>query len=378
MKKQRIGIIGAGPGGLMLGLLLQQQGHDVSIYEKASPDSNQKRGGSLDIHEESGQLALKEADIFERFQALARVEGEDTRVLGKDGTVYFEEIGQGTGDRPEIDRGKLCDIIIEKLKEDTIQYGYTYQSLTELDNGKVTLQFLEDEVQQFDMVVGADGAFSKVRNDVAHVDVTYNDISMIELNIDDVVNKHPDLAQINSNGSLVTLGDYKGILGQFTGNGRIKVYVAFRMPSEKLDDYKALSVGELKEQLLEDFSDWDEDLKKYIKYASDDVMCRRIYKLPIGFKWDNHPHITLIGDAAHVMSPFAGEGVNMALYDAYLLAKSIERNEDLQTALKQYEEAMYESSAPRAQESQDNLELMFSQNSAQKFGDFFNQAFDEA
>lgn len=150
------------------------------------------------------------------------------------------------------------------------------------------------------------------------------------------------------------------------------------MPSEKLDDYKVLSVGELKEQLLEDFSDWDEDLKKYIKYASDDVMCRRIYKLPIGFKWDNHPHITLIGDAAHVMSPFAGEGVNMALYDAYLLAKSIERNEDLQTALKQYEEAMYESSAPRAQESQDNLELMFSQNSAQKFGDFFNQAFDEA
>ncbi|MGM2827249.1 FAD-dependent oxidoreductase, partial [Bacillus cereus group sp. Bce006] len=86
--------------------------------------------------------------------------------------------------------------------------------------------------------------------------------------------------------SLVALGDYKGILGQFTGNGRIKVYVAFRMPSEKLDDYKALSVGELKEQLLEDFSDWDEDLKKYIKYASDDVMCRRIYKLPIGFKWD--------------------------------------------------------------------------------------------
>ena len=87
--------------------------------------------------------------------------------------------------------------------------------------------------------------------------------------------------------------------------------------------------------------------------------------MPIGFKWDNHPHITLIGDAAHVMSPFAGEG-NMALYDAYLLAKSIERNEDLQTALKQYEEeAMYESSAPRAQESQDNLELMFSQNSAQ-------------
>ena len=99
-------------------------------------------------------------------------------------------------------------------------------------------------------------------------------------------------------------------------------------------------------------------------------MCRRIYKLPIGFKWDNHPHITLIGDAAHVMSPFAGEGVNMALYNAYLLAKSIERNEDLQTALKQYEEAMYESSAPRAQESQDNLELMFSENSAQKFGDF--------
>ena len=63
----------------MLGLLLQQQGFEVSIFEKAGLDVNRDRGGSLDIHE-SGQLPLKEAGMIHRFRELARFEGEDTRI----------------------------------------------------------------------------------------------------------------------------------------------------------------------------------------------------------------------------------------------------------------------------------------------------------
>ncbi|EHY93711.1 monooxygenase [Staphylococcus saprophyticus subsp. saprophyticus KACC 16562] len=43
----------------------------------------------MDIHADTGQLPLKEAGIYEAFKSLVRYEGEDTRVIGKDGTVHF-------------------------------------------------------------------------------------------------------------------------------------------------------------------------------------------------------------------------------------------------------------------------------------------------
>ncbi|WP_154894967.1 FAD-dependent oxidoreductase [Staphylococcus pasteuri] len=373
---KRIGIIGGGPGGLMLGLLLQQQGHKVTIFEKADPNVNRDRGGSLDIHDDSGQLALKEANIYEQFKQLARYEGEDTKVVAKDGTVLFEEDAEGEGSRPEIDRGELCDIIMNQLEPSSIQYGYTFNTLTQLENDQVEVSFKEGNKETFDLVIGADGAFSKVRSFISDVDVEYNDISMVELNVNNVKNDHPDLAQFNKNGKMMALGDNKAILGQLNGDGRIKVYMSYLMDVDKLDDYKALSKGEIKQQLLKDFADWSPELKKYIEYASDDMLLRRIYKLPIGFTWESNGNITLMGDAAHLMSPFAGEGVNMALYDAYLLASAIKTSQDLKSAIALYEEEMYGVSKESAQESQDNLEVMFSDTAAEQMAAFFNSVIE--
>ncbi|PTF04914.1 FAD-dependent monooxygenase [Staphylococcus devriesei] len=372
---KRVGIIGGGPGGLMLGLLLQQQGFKVNIFEKAGLEVNADRGGSLDIHEESGQLPLKETGIIDKFKELARFEGEDTRVLDKNGKVYYEETAdpEVEGDRPEIDRGELCDLISEQLHDHTVIYDKAFKGLTHLDNNQIEVEFDDASTMTFDFVVGADEAFSKVRPYLANVDVEYNGISMVELNVEDVFNQYPDLAQFNKNGKMMAFGDHKAILGQVNGDGRIKVYMSYRMDYDEFDQFKAMSKAEIKEQLLNDFSDWDADLKKYIEYAGDDLLLRRIYKLPIGFKWENQANLTLIGDAAHLMSPFAGEGVNMAFYDAYLLAKAIKAHDELKDALQAYEATMYETSQQSASESQANLEEMFGDNAAQKFGDFFNQ-----
>lgn len=372
---KNIGIIGGGPGGLMLGLLLQQQGFKVKIFEKAGFNVNRDRGGSLDIHEESGQLALKAAGLIDKFKSLARFEGEDTRVLDKNGKSYYEETADPNieGGRPEIDRGELCDMISEQLNENTILYGKAFKSLEHLKNKQIEVTFDDDSNEIFDFVIGADGAFSKVRHYLSDVEVEYNGISMVELNVEDVYNQHPDLAKFNKNGKMMALGDNKAILGQVNGDGRIKVYMSYQMDYDEFDIFKEMTKSEIKKQLMKDFVDWDRDLKKYIEYAGDDILLRRIYKLPIGFKWDNQSNLTLIGDAAHLMSPFAGEGVNMAFYDAYILAESIKEHDDLKTALKIYEDQMYEVSEQSARESQGNLEEMFSEHAAKKFGDFFNQ-----
>lgn len=367
-----IAIIVGGPGGLMLGLLLQQLGYAYTIFEKAQPSINTERGGSLDIHADSGQLPIKEAGIYDRFKSLIRYDGEDTKVIAKDGTVIYEEDAEEEGGRPEIDRGELCDIILEQIDQDNIKYGYAFESLDRLANNKVAVSFTNGEVEHFDLVVGADGAFSKVRPYVSSEDIDYTGISMVEINIDDVKNKYPELAAYNKNGKAMALGGDQALLAQLNGDGRIKVYVSYRASKNQLDTYKQLSAADLKEQLLNDFDEWHEDLKAYIQAMSDEVLFRRIYKLPIGFSWEHDSNVTLIGDAAHLMSPFAGEGVNTALYDAYIFAQALEQYDDFDEAIKQYEQQMLSYAQERAQESQDNLELMFSPNAAQKMGEFFN------
>ena len=372
MKKQdlkHIAIVGGGPGGLMLGLLLQRQGFSFTIYERGYQNMHSDRGGSLDIHDDSGQLPLKEAGIFENFRKHARYEGEDTRIVNKDGEILYDEDAEGEGNRPEIDRGKLCDIIMEQIHPENIKYGFKFEKLIQRDNGEVELVFENGTTVMTNLVIGADGAFSQIRSYLTNAKPEYTGISMIEMNSDE--NEHPDLLKFNKNGKLIGLGDDQAILGQRNGDGRIMAYISFKTKYEKLDEYRKLSLDALKERLLAEYSDWDSELQNYIAYSYDDIKFRRIYKLPIGLTWATQPNITIIGDAAHLMSPFAGEGVNMALYDAYLLAESFKNFNNLTEVLKVYEQQMFETTKVHAKESQDNLEIFFSENGAEKMAQFF-------
>lgn len=372
MKKQdlkHIAIVGGGPGGLMLGLLLQRQGFSFTIYERGYQNMHSDRGGSLDIHDDSGQLPLKEAGIFENFRKHARYEGEDTRIVNKDGEILYDEDAEGEGNRPEIDRGKLCDIIMEQIHPENIKYGFKFEKLIQRDNGEVELVFENGTTVMTNLVIGADGAFSQIRSYLTNAKPEYTGISMIEMNSDE--NEHPDLLKFNKNGKLIGLGDDQAILGQRNGDGRIMAYISFKTKYEKLDEYRNLSLDALKERLLAEYSDWDSELQNYIAYSYDDIKFRRIYKLPIGLTWATQPNITIIGDAAHLMSPFAGEGVNMALYDAYILAESFKNFNNLTEVLKVYEQQMFETTKVHAKESQDNLEIFFSENGAKKMAQFF-------
>lgn len=372
MKKQdlkHIAIVGGGPGGLMLGLLLQRQGFSFTIYERGYQNMHSDRGGSLDIHDDSGQLPLKVAGIFENFRKHARYEGEDTRIVNKDGEILYDEDAEGEGNRPEIDRGKLCDIIMEQIHPENIKYGFKFEKLIQRDNGEVELVFENGTTVMTNLVIGADGAFSQIRSYLTNAKPEYTGISMIEMNSDE--NEHPDLLKFNKNGKLIGLGGDQAILGQRNGDGRIMAYISFKTKYEKLDEYRKLSLDALKERLLAEYSDWDSELQNYIAYSYDDIKFRRIYKLPIGLTWATQPNITIIGDAAHLMSPFAGEGVNMALYDAYLLAESFKNFNNLTEVLKVYEQQMFETTKVHAKESQDNLEIFFSENGAEKMAQFF-------
>ncbi|MBD3919659.1 FAD-dependent monooxygenase [Paenibacillus sp. PR3] len=379
---KRIAIIGGGPGGLTLALILQKNGIDAVVYEREPHDTNRERGGSLDIHEESGQMALKEAGLYEQFQALARYEGEDFRLFDKSGKLYMDEVAEGDaqGARPEIDRGVLCDMLLKALNPNAIRYGYKLIEAVPLENGQHELRFENGQIDVVDLVVGADGAFSQVRPLLTDAVATYSGITMVELNIPDVANAHPDLAALNARGKMFALADHKAIMGQLNGNGSLKVYLCFNAERDWLDTcgIDLIDVEAAKAQLLGYFEDWDPSLQKYIRYASHNMIGRRIYMLPVGHQWECRSGVTLIGDAAHLMSPFAGEGVNMAMQDAAELALAIVRHgSELDEAIAEYEHNMYRYSSESAMQSGENLAIIFGEDAALRLKEQFDRIYLE-
>jgi 2-polyprenyl-6-methoxyphenol hydroxylase-like FAD-dependent oxidoreductase len=159
-----IAILGAGPAGLTLGRLLHLANIDFVIFEREESASKAfNRGGTLDLHNDSGQLALKEAGLYDQFKALAR-HNVTNRIADSQGTVYMEPSGEDEGDKPEIDRKDLRKLLLSSVPEENVRWASKIQSVQKDANGSVSIQFANGSTESgFRLVIGADGAWSKAR-----------------------------------------------------------------------------------------------------------------------------------------------------------------------------------------------------------------------
>lgn len=334
-----VAIIGAGPAGLTLARLLQVSAIevDITVFEKdASPTARFFQGGSLDLHTETGLAALKKADLWDEAFKHLRYDGEELRIGDKNATIMMHvndsskpktAAAKYDYERPEIDREVLKDILLKSIKPEWVKWGKTLQSI-EPSTG--ILSFRDGTTAgPFDLVVGADGAWSKVRHVLTDVRPQYAGICGFEGRIVRPDEFYPELSKMVGRGSYFAYSDCKMLSTQRMGTGNLKVGMWLKKadganyPADMINAYGA-NEEELKEKILEHYQDWDPKMKQWIQVCGQ-IRGWPLYELPVGHTWEHKKGFTLIGDAASLMTPFAGEGVNKAMKDALELAEALEK-----------------------------------------------------
>ncbi|MEU5690638.1 NAD(P)/FAD-dependent oxidoreductase [Actinosynnema sp. NPDC020468] len=364
-----IAIVGAGLGGLTLARVLHVHGVDAVVYEREVARDARGQGGMLDIH--SGQRALREAGLIDGFTAIARAEGQDMRLLDPDGTLLLRHDTPDDAplDRPEVDRADLRALLLDSLPGDTVRWGHAFDSAAD-----GVLRFADGRTAPYDLLVGADGAESRVRALLTDVRPVHTGQHAVELGIPDADRTHPDLAEMVGRGNYWVLGDGRSLGAQRNGDGRIRVYLSFYRTTEDwpaaggipFDDPSAA-----KARLVEEFADWHPRITALIDACDDMVVLRRITTLPVGFTWPSARDVTLLGDAAHLMPP-VGEGANMAMLDGALLGLALAAHPgDIPAAVAEYEREMVDRTVPIARESARMQEILSSPDASRTILAFF-------
>jgi 2-polyprenyl-6-methoxyphenol hydroxylase-like FAD-dependent oxidoreductase len=359
-----ITIVGAGLGGLTLARVLHVHGIPAVVYEAEASPGTRAQGGQLDIHDDSGQLALKDAGLFDEFLGLVHEGGEASRVVDRHGTVLLDEPDDGTGGRPEVRRGDLRQLLIDSLPEGTVRWGRKVTAIRALGGGRHELTLAGGEVVTTGLLVGADGAWSRVRPLVSDAKPEYLGTCIVETYLFDVDERHPASARVAGAGALFALAPGKGIQTHREAGGVLHTYVTVTRPREWIETAGLAEVAA-------EFDGWAPELTALLTDGETPHLFRALHVLPAGHRWDRVPGVTLLGDAAHLMPP-AGEGANLAMVDGAELGKAIAAHPgDVEAALTAYEQALFPRSAAAAAESERAHRLCYDDDAPWSLVDFF-------
>lgn len=368
---------------MTLANILRANNIPFTVYEAAPQIRTQ--GGCLDLHPETGQLALKEAGLWDLFVRYSRPEADVLKIVELDGEILWDGNGADKQEvreeekfdgRPEIDRRALMRLLYDSLDTKSIVLDKKLQELvpSPTTDNKYDLHFSDGTTEtDFDLVVGGDGAWSKVRNFLSTEKPRYSGISMVAASLENVHN-NPWLEDYIGEGTMFAFGSDTSIVTQRGDNGYMLTYASLRVPEDFVEkcgiDWTEADTAR-KAYMNRYFSHLSPDLRRVFLDTNGELTPRKLYELPVGFSWTRKPGVTLIGDAAHLMTPFAGVGVNVGLTDALILGRQVVQavsgKKTLDDALQAYEDEMVPRAAKYAQKTLDGKKNHFSSNGSSDF-----------
>jgi 2-polyprenyl-6-methoxyphenol hydroxylase-like FAD-dependent oxidoreductase len=341
-------IVGAGLGGLVLARVLHINGIPVTVYEAEASPAARTQGGLLDIHPYNGQRALEAAGLIEKFRDLVLPGRESYRVVDRAGTVLLDRPDDGAGQRPEVPRGELRQLVLDSLPVGVVQWGRKVSGARSLGGGGHELHFADGATVDTSLLIGADGAWSRIRPLLSDATPRYTGFTSIEYFLFDSDTRHRATAQAVGAGSLFALAPGKGLLAYRERHATLHAYVQLKAPQDWLADTDASDGAAVSARVAAEFAGWAPELTALITDSDTAPIVRLLHTLPAGHHWARIPGMTLIGDAAHLAAP-NGEGANTAMLDGAELGTAIAAHpDDPETALTEYEQAMFRRTAATA------------------------------
>lgn len=379
LQNKTVAIVGGGPGGLTLARLLQLKGASVNVYERDADSTVRQQGATLDLHETSGLEALRRAGLMDAFREHYRPHAGKLRIVDEQARIRLDDHSATQSlqeDRPEIDRAPLRDILIHSLTPGTIVWDSHFLSMEPEGRGW-NLHFKNGTPAYADLVIACDGAHSKLRPYCSPILPLYSGITIVEGNIYHAEKNAPKLWELTKGGKIFALGQGQSIILSAKGEGSLSFYTGSRVPENWLE-HCGIDFAD-KQQVWDwfraAFSSWGDQWQAL--FASDEIwfVPRPQYHFPTDQRWETKPNLTLLGDAAHRMPPYAGEGVNQAMQDAYELAENLTGTQfpDISSALAAYEQQMLQRVAGVTQQTLENTELMHSEKGLERLLELFAQ-----
>lgn len=353
LQDKQIAIIGGGPGGLTLARLLQLKGAKVTVFERDLHEHVRVQGATLDLHDDSGLKALRQAGLLDAFKANYRPGADKMRIVDKHAAILLDPDINGHNEmsRPEIDRGPLRKILLASLLPGTVIWNSRLVSLSKATPAATgwTLEFQHDPAGAptsafADIVIAADGANSKVRPYLTPIKPFFSGVTAIEATVYDAATTVPHINKLLNGGKIFALGDEKTLIVSSRGDGSLQFYTGVKTTADwsQTSGIDFTSTASMRTWFEQTFAGWDDSWLALFDHAATPFIPRPQYCMPLDQHWESLPDLTMLGDAAHVMPPYAGEGVNMAMLDALELSECLTDPAfpDTRTAIAAYEKKM--------------------------------------
>ena len=363
---------------------LQMQGYKATVFEREKSLGSRSQGGLLDLHPKTGLQVVKELDLTKEYTAIAHPEAEFMHITDHlENVIYTDDPPPPVGPdhnlfdgAPETDRGQLRKMLIDSLEPGTIQWNTMVQSRKQLDDGRFELNLANGKTHPtlFEVLVGADGASSRVRQSISDAKPTYKGVTLIELKITDL---DDDILDLVGAGTRFAMGDNLALVCQRNPTGVINIWAMQRV------EYGGAQLPrdqpeKCKEYLRNLFCNFTPRLRRLIDKADDKLSFATYPHLT--FTSDTMPkactddgRIVLIGDAAHTL--FFGSGANSAFVDGLKLAKVLasvfqaqaesKAEPSLATAVKEFAEQMQNTAKLKADNNPFGQDLFVQDGAAQ-------------